>query len=150
MLLYKYPVDFCKNPATLSPPSHPRSIRILKKRVISAFGVGIPGRVFCVVLYIEEHNEEGRTDKGRKETGDLPSWIAVHFTAQNHHRSCKHVAPLPATSASNRISAPRPEHVPIDFRSCPNYGPTPAVSGTAGYDPNRSFRIHPFQLRCRG
>ncbi len=27
--------------------------------ICKRFGVGIPGRVFCVVLYIEEHNEEG-------------------------------------------------------------------------------------------
>ena len=26
-------------------------------------------------------------------------------------------------------------HVPVDFRSSPNNGPTPAVSGIAGYDP---------------
>ncbi len=53
-----------------------------------------------------------------------------------------------AAAGTNASSpdAPRPEHVPSDFRPCPNYGPTPAMSaclspkvtGTAGYDPNRN------------
>ena len=31
------------------------------------------GGLFCVVLYIGEHNTEGGTDKGWKETGELPA-----------------------------------------------------------------------------
>ncbi len=31
--------------------------------------------------------------------------------------------------------------MPIDFRSCPSYGPTPAVSGTAGYDPQETSAL---------
>jgi hypothetical protein len=54
-----------------------------------------------------------------------------------------------AASLLGTAAASRPEHVPIDFRSCPNYGPTPAVSaclspkvtGTAGYDAKPTFAL---------